>query len=150
MVRQCFDSLNIYGKEPEQVENMILMFVHALQEYELPEIKRAFVDWVKGHAEMPTPAGIIEIIQGNRPKPVVKYYTSTPEEYAAAQEAKKRPKTVPWHRKTWADFTEEDKRLLAIHLVAIGPEKAEDYEKYLKDHAKAPVNLLHELQVSFS
>ncbi len=150
MVRQCFDSLNIYGKEPEQVENMILMFIHALQEYEIIEIKRAFVDWVKSNAEMPTPAGIIEIIQSYRPKAPIKYDHSTPEEYEAAAERKRNPRPVSWYGKNWKQFTEGDKKDLSAHLVSLGPLKANDYRLYLQKYCEAPNGLFNALGVSIS
>jgi hypothetical protein len=149
MVSQCFDSLNIYGKEPEQLENMILMFTHAFQEYEIHEIKRAFVDWVKTNAEMPTPAGIIEIIHSNRPKAPIKYDHSQPWEYEAAAEAKRNPKRVQWFGKMWENFSDDDKKKLAVHMASMTKEKASNYALYLKNFAKAPGNLFDVLKISF-
>lgn len=135
MVTQCFDSLNIYGKEPEQLENMILMMVHALAEYEYLEIKNAFIEWVKTRGEMPTPSGIIEIIHANRPKREQKYDHATPEEYAEAAERRRNPRRVPWFGKMLKDFTPKDRELLDAHLAGLGPEKADNYRKFLKEFA---------------
>jgi len=147
MTEQCFDSLNIYGKEPEQLENMILMFIHALDEYHLPEIQKAFIDWVKTNAEMPTPAGIIQVIMNNRPAHPVKYDHATPEEYAQAAEQKRNPKTVQWFGKTWENFTHDDKQKLSAHLKNLGKERAETYAIYLKDWCKVPKDFLSGLSI---
>lgn len=131
------------------MENMILMFVHALQEYQIAEIKQAFVDWVKSHAEMPTPANIIELIHENRPKPQPRFDHSTPEEYEAAAARKRNPVRVQWFGKSWENFTDDDRKKLAVHLVEMGFARAENYAKYLHDFAKAPSNLFDVLRVSF-
>lgn len=62
MLTQCFDALKVYGKEPEQLPNLIKTFILVLGEYEFPTIRRAFGVYLKRHTEMPAPADIVNII----------------------------------------------------------------------------------------
>ena len=68
MLQQCFQTLRIYGKEPEALESVLAMFRLVLADYEMGEITDAFRIWLKRSNEMPTPADIAGIIE-RRGKP---------------------------------------------------------------------------------
>lgn len=64
----CFNTLKVYGREPEQMEAAAKMFSFVLAEYPIEKISEAFRFYFKHNKEMPTPADIVNIIErGNRP-----------------------------------------------------------------------------------
>ena len=68
MLQQCFQTLRIYGKEPESLESVIAMFRLVLADYPVENITEAFRVWLKRSNEMPTPADIASIIErGGKP-----------------------------------------------------------------------------------
>lgn len=68
MLQQCFQTLRIYGKEPEALESVIAMFRLVLADYSVGAITDAFRIWLKRSNEMPTPADIASIIErGGKP-----------------------------------------------------------------------------------
>ncbi len=68
MLQQCFQTLRIYGKEPESLESVIAMFRLVLADYAVGAITGAFRIWLKRSNEMPTPADIASIIErGGKP-----------------------------------------------------------------------------------
>ena len=65
---QCFDSLKVYGKEPEQMKSTNAMFQLVLADYPIEKIREAFAFYLKFNSEMPAPADIAQIIErGNKP-----------------------------------------------------------------------------------
>lgn len=58
----CFDVLDTYGKEPEQLENINNAFQMFLDDYSYESIERAFKEYMKENTAMPKPADIIKII----------------------------------------------------------------------------------------
>lgn len=68
MLHQCFQTLRIYGKEPEVLESVVAMFRLVLADYSTERIIDGFGVWLKRSNEMPTPADIANIIErGNKP-----------------------------------------------------------------------------------
>ena len=68
MLQQCFQTLRIYGKEPEALESVIAMFRLVLADYPVGAITDGFRVWLKRSNEMPTPADIASIIErGGKP-----------------------------------------------------------------------------------
>jgi hypothetical protein len=68
MVKQCFDGLKTYGKEPEQLEATIGLFRMVLSDYPFDKIRNAFALYLKTNTEMPAPADIANIIErGGKP-----------------------------------------------------------------------------------
>lgn len=65
MVGQCYETLRVYGKEPGQIKTIVRTFLMLLGEYPLLRVRAAFLGWMKTHNEMPTPADIIGIIEGD-------------------------------------------------------------------------------------
>ena len=92
MLQQCFQTLRIYGKEPEALESVIAMFRLVLADYPVEKIINGFGVWLKRSNEMPTPADIAGIIdRGGKPPLERAVYVSigkrepvtrTPEEWA--------------------------------------------------------------------
>ena len=68
MLQQCFQTLRVYGKEPEALESVIAMFRLVLADYPMDNVTEAFQVWLKRSNEMPTPADIANIIErGGKP-----------------------------------------------------------------------------------
>lgn len=68
MIFQCFQSLNVYGKEPEALENVVSIFTLVLADYPMEKIRQAFGYYLKFNDQMPTPSAIVNIIErGNKP-----------------------------------------------------------------------------------
>lgn len=65
---QCFQSLKLYGKEPEALEATVAMFQIVLADYPFEKVKAAFAFYLKHSSELPAPADIANIIErGNKP-----------------------------------------------------------------------------------
>lgn len=62
MLYQCFQSLRLYGKEPEALEGTVAMFQLVLADYSIDEIRRGFTEYLKRNSDMPAPADIVNII----------------------------------------------------------------------------------------
>jgi len=58
----CFDSLDIFGKEPDQLENISHAFQLVLAEYDYSKIEKAFKIYMTEETVMPKPADIIKLI----------------------------------------------------------------------------------------
>ncbi len=69
LLAQCYDALKVYGKEPEQLGNLVKVFVLVLGEYDYPAIRVAFATYLKRHTDLPAPADIVKII--DPPPPVL-------------------------------------------------------------------------------
>lgn len=68
LIFQCYDSLKVYGKEPEQLDNLNKMFHLVLAEYPIEKIEAAMAFYLKHNTELPAPADIANIIErGNKP-----------------------------------------------------------------------------------
>ena len=68
MLFQCFQSLKLYGREPEALEALVSMFQMVLHDYTMDQIRQAFALHLKRSNEMPTPADIANIIErGGKP-----------------------------------------------------------------------------------
>lgn len=69
ILAQCYDALKVYGKEPEQLNNLNKMFHFVLSDYPIDKIKEAFRYYLKNYTEMPAPADIARIIDRGGSKP---------------------------------------------------------------------------------
>ena len=68
LIFQCFQSLKLYGKEPEALEEINAMFHFVLADYPLEKISQAIAFYLKTNDQMPAPADIAMIIErGNKP-----------------------------------------------------------------------------------
>jgi len=70
MLFQCFQSLKLYGKEPEAIESTVAMFQLVLADYEPSDIRKAFAVYLKRHTEMPAPADIASLIDRDGKPPL--------------------------------------------------------------------------------
>lgn len=73
----CFDTLNNYGKEPEQEANAIKLFKLMLGKYNIWETQEAFYAYLEKSSKVPTPADIIKNIEEARQRAI---YTPRNEE----------------------------------------------------------------------
>ena len=72
MLEQCYDILNIYGKQPEQLTNINLAFQMVLAPYKEIDIRKAFHIWLKRYDRMPTPSDIVRLIERKGKPPLDK------------------------------------------------------------------------------
>lgn len=70
MLAQSFDTLKLYGKQPEQLESAIAMFRLVLADYPIGKIRTAFAVYFKRHSEFPAPADIVQIIERDGKPPL--------------------------------------------------------------------------------
>lgn len=70
MIGSLFESQRVFGKEPEQVDALIGVFIMALADYPFPAIDKAMRLWVKRSAEMPTPFDIVNLIERDGKPPL--------------------------------------------------------------------------------
>lgn len=68
-VWDCFNSLDTYGKTPDQLESAAKTFIAVLSQYPMDSIVQAFSQWVLRNSKMPTPSDIANIIDPPAPKP---------------------------------------------------------------------------------
>jgi len=61
LVRQCLDSLNIYGLDAEALKNRQKTFIEILKDYKIEVITKAFWKYLEGASTPPTAAQIKEI-----------------------------------------------------------------------------------------
>lgn len=67
-ISQCFDALETYGKEPEQLKNMNAAFQLVLAPYTTEQVKSAFLFYLSNYKKIPVPSDIVSIIKrGNKP-----------------------------------------------------------------------------------
>lgn len=77
MLTQCFQALNLYGKEPEQLAAAIPLFQMVLSDYPIAKIRIAFTRWLKNNSAFPAPADIAGLIERDgRPLPDKAVYVS--------------------------------------------------------------------------
>lgn len=64
----CYDSLDTYGKKPEQLVNSSRLFKMVLADYSIEQIEEAFKIYLKKNSVMPKPADIVQIIEPPKEK----------------------------------------------------------------------------------
>lgn len=68
MLYQCFQSLKVYGKEPEAFDAVCAMHMLVLGDYPMKQIREAFAKHLKNSNELPSPSDIANIIErGGKP-----------------------------------------------------------------------------------
>lgn len=63
MLAMCYETLNVYGKKPEQIETAVKLFSIVLAENCIGDVRKAFVAYLRNHRDMPTPSDIIGYIR---------------------------------------------------------------------------------------
>lgn len=58
LLKQSFDIFNIYGKEPESLQNILEGFNLCLEDMEIKYITSAFKEWMASSKNFPTPSDI--------------------------------------------------------------------------------------------
>lgn len=66
VIGHLFDLQKQFGKTTGQLENVVAGFCWAMASYPAQEVIRGFGEYIKHHADMPTPSDIVKIID---PKP---------------------------------------------------------------------------------
>ena len=59
---KCFNSLKVYGKEPEQLKDTVDVFLMVLGKYSYNQFQTAISKYLSRNSDMPTPADIVNII----------------------------------------------------------------------------------------
>ena len=72
----CFDTLDTFGKEPEQLKNIQKLFEMMLGDYEIGKVERAFIAYMRRGTAMPKPADIINILDPEEPELSKEMYIS--------------------------------------------------------------------------
>jgi hypothetical protein len=70
LLHQCFDTMETYGKEPEQLANAAKLFEMVLAPYPLDKIQAAFVQHLTRSPKMPTPHDIVSLIKRDGKPPL--------------------------------------------------------------------------------
>ena len=71
-VQQCYDVLNVYGKDAEAMKNTQRAFISVLKPYSAQTIQKAFFKYLETGSSVPTPAQIKNIcddIEAEKSKP---------------------------------------------------------------------------------
>lgn len=63
MIALCYETLNVYGKKPEQIEATVKLFSIVLANDCIGNVRKAFVAYLRNHRDMPTPSDIIGYIR---------------------------------------------------------------------------------------
>ena len=64
----CFDTLDTYGKEPEQLKNLEGAFRLVLGRFNIQQVEAAFAKYLEAGRVMPKPADIVQIIEPPKEK----------------------------------------------------------------------------------
>lgn len=70
ILTNCFASLKLYGREPEQFGAVNAMFQLVLADYPIEKVRAAFATYLRRHTELPAPADIATIIERNGKPPL--------------------------------------------------------------------------------
>ena len=114
MVAQCFNGLNVYGKQPEQLVDLVRLFNFVLADYSATEIIPAFRLFLSRNSRMPTPADIAAIIRRGGKPPLDQAV------YIALVEKKKRTAFVDAGSRGDGLSVQEDDYVKAYEADAIG------------------------------
>lgn len=141
MVLLCWDSLNTYGKEPEQLASANALFQDMFKGKDVEDVTLAFRRWLKEKKDFPAPSDIYKIyeaIQASRAR--MREYGTAP----VKPKLEKPGVKVSWSMKTWGQFTEQDKINLAEHLKTLTAEEYGRYKKYLIKTVGVPGGLFND------
>jgi hypothetical protein len=75
LVEQSFHIFNRYGKNEDSLNTITRVFLDDLQRFSEDEITEAFKEWRKINEGMPTPAGIIKLIEKRKNPEKTRYKT---------------------------------------------------------------------------
>jgi len=66
MLNACFVSQKTYGQNPDRIGELVKTFNFILSDYDIDEIRKAFIQHLKYEADFPTPADIIKILDADK------------------------------------------------------------------------------------
>lgn len=72
MILSAFEGLKTYGKDAEQIQSIVKLFMMTLADYDIERITAAFKMHCRISDEMPTPAEIIQLIERKNKPPLQK------------------------------------------------------------------------------
>lgn len=70
LIAGCFALQKLYGKAPESMETVVLLFHTILSKHSAEKVIKAFQTWLERSQEFPTPADIIGLIKRNGKPPL--------------------------------------------------------------------------------
>ena len=68
LLLMCYETLDVFGKQPEQLETIKAAFQLILADYPIEAIEGAFKVYLRDNTVMPKPANIVKIIKEQRIK----------------------------------------------------------------------------------
>ena len=89
LVRQSFDTFNLYGRQPESLENQTRSFSFVLKDFTDNEITSAFAEWLTKET-MPVPANILALCEFARKAPTIDGETVKARDAAKAREEQRK------------------------------------------------------------
>lgn len=115
----CFALQKMYGRAPESMETIVVLFHSILGKYPGEKVTRAFEIWLEQSQEFPTPADIIGIIRRNGRQPVPKeiYISISKKDYdSRTYEEKKLMERYEEEQKSeqWELETDEQKKQITL------------------------------------
>lgn len=151
LIRQSYDTFNIYGRPPETLETLIINFSLALKGESLDDINQAFFDWNKYKKQMPVPADIFEMVQEIKKQREILNAPRVKNMRRETEEEKIETKNIPeWRRceTKWEDWNESVRaefinfhkdwdRAIFKHLVTIYGISVEDFNAECEKRSKA-------------
>lgn len=69
LLNQSYSAFNVYGKSPEEMEDVVCIFIDILKNHDEKSILRAFKIWMSEEKILPTPSDILALINKNKPEP---------------------------------------------------------------------------------
>lgn len=119
LLAACFALQKMYGRAPESMESVTLLFHSILGNYPAKRVIRAFETWLERSQEFPTPADIIGLIKRNgKPTPTREMYISaSKKEYCDRTENERqimRDYEAEYHNSEWGDDRAEPAKQAAF------------------------------------
>lgn len=141
-LQDCYDSQNVFGKEPEQLRGMLSVFMDTLEIFDTTDIRQAFEQWRAEQPNMPTASdigGLCSESAGHRRK----LREMEAQKNAIIPYEPREVRRVSWAFKNWQQMDDEMRDELANHLNTFDDaEKLYGYKKYLRNMCGVPADWL--------
>jgi len=63
MLGVCFESQKTYGQDASKIESLVKIFDFILTDYDIEDIRQAFMNHLQNKTDFPTPACIMELLK---------------------------------------------------------------------------------------
>ena len=138
LIQQSYDIFNIYGRDPENLSNVLKAFDMVLKDIPMRYVAEGFEIWLRVSSKFPTPADIHAHAKERYDLARAKAENNIP------TKNRPRPKephqnAVPWAFLPYHEIV--DRGLLQSvrdHIRALKPENAKDYIVFLKSFCNFP------------